>query len=262
MNTALLRRADTKTRDNGVANTNPSRVLGRPQPGFYDHYRLRISDRVSDSTPTSVYRYYDRAGLLLYVGITSRGTRRQAEHNADKEWWPFVTSQDVEHYPARAEAAAREKALIREFRPPFNKLHNPDFANLRALYLAAAACLDPKPRPTDTDMDPTLAFEQLGGKLPITQVQAGNEAVFAVASRFRGLLALAQPVGTERVLLLAPGKRGELTEVDLFADCPTLTFVNKRGGIPALRNAHLHLKRVNKTPLVVRIHEARAEAAK
>lgn len=40
--------------------------------------------------PTSVYRYYDENGLLLYVGITSRGSVRQREHNGDKEWWRFV----------------------------------------------------------------------------------------------------------------------------------------------------------------------------
>lgn len=74
--------------------------------------------------PTSVYRYYDRAGVLIYVGITKQGTGRNAQHNAHAEWWPFVASQEVEHHATRSLAMERERDLIRRFSPPFNKQHN------------------------------------------------------------------------------------------------------------------------------------------
>lgn len=85
---------------------------------------------------TSVYRYYDRHDILIYVGITNRGMRRQSEHNADKEWWSLVDRQDVEHYPTRPEALAREKDLITRHLPPFNKQHNGAAEAVLAAYLA------------------------------------------------------------------------------------------------------------------------------
>ena len=89
---------------------------------------------MKESTPTSVYRYYDSNGILLYVGITSRGATRNREHNSTKEWWQFVASQDVEHHPTRASAEARERDLIKSRQPPFNKAHNPHWQDLRTGY--------------------------------------------------------------------------------------------------------------------------------
>ena len=91
------------------------------------------------SEPTSVYLYYDRLGVLLYVGITKRGSRRQQEHNERAEWWPFVAKQEIEHYDTRDVATARETMLIRERRPPFNQQQNPDHPKLRAAYLTLFA---------------------------------------------------------------------------------------------------------------------------
>ena len=45
-----------------------------------DQIRLRSTDRMSIVTPTSVYLYYDQHDILIYVGITSRGVRRNIEH--------------------------------------------------------------------------------------------------------------------------------------------------------------------------------------
>lgn len=88
--------------------------------------------------PASVYKYFDANSLLLYVGMTGRGQQRQAEHNATKEWWKFVSHQEVEHFTRRADAETRERALIRLHRPPFNVAHNPDHADTRAAYLSLA----------------------------------------------------------------------------------------------------------------------------
>jgi hypothetical protein len=91
------------------------------------------------STPTSVYRYYDSDGTLIYVGITGRGVQRQREHNERAEWWPFVRRQDVEHFDNRPEAAARERDLIGRHCPPFNRQHNPLYTQKREDYLALRA---------------------------------------------------------------------------------------------------------------------------
>jgi hypothetical protein len=86
-------------------------------------------------SPTSVYRYYDRNGVLIYVGITKQGMGRNLQHNGYAEWWQFVARQEIEHLPDRASALALEKALIQEHRPPFNRQHNPGHEDMRGVYL-------------------------------------------------------------------------------------------------------------------------------
>lgn len=85
---------------------------------------------------TSLYRYYDRAGVLLYAGITSRGAGRNMEHTS-KPWWRYVTRQTVEHAPDRETALRLERNLISKYRPPFNKQHNPHHELMRRAYLDA-----------------------------------------------------------------------------------------------------------------------------
>lgn len=93
-----------------------------------------MADADNSSEGTSVYTYFDEHGVLLYVGITKRRTQRQTEHNGSKAWWKYVVRQEVDHYPTRERAARVEKALIKEFRPPFNIQHNPDHEALREAY--------------------------------------------------------------------------------------------------------------------------------
>lgn len=95
----------------------------------------RPNVQVTPERPNSVYRYYDHAGRLIYVGITARGIVRQHEHNGTSEWWPFVARQEIEHCRDREEALRVERELIKLYRPPFNKVHNEDWERLRAAYL-------------------------------------------------------------------------------------------------------------------------------
>lgn len=86
----------------------------------------------------SVYRYYDENNVLLYVGYTTQGPRRNHQHAADKAWWPYVARQEVDHFDTVDDAKRREVELIRHYRPPFNKQHNPDSASLADAYLKMA----------------------------------------------------------------------------------------------------------------------------
>jgi hypothetical protein len=88
------------------------------------------------TTPTSVYRYYDDVGALLYVGMTRAGILRNRQHNDDKIWWQWVVSQRVEHFASAEMAHAREIELIRKHLPPFNKQHNVKAKLMRTAYLA------------------------------------------------------------------------------------------------------------------------------
>lgn len=113
-----------------------------------------------DFTPTSLYRYYDDCDVLIYVGITKRGTTRNSEHNASKAWWPYVARQAVEHFPTRPEAQAREVELIERHTPPFNTQHNPRHAEMRAAYLTVVAAARP-------DADPVELLREVDGRLPL-----------------------------------------------------------------------------------------------
>lgn len=87
----------------------------------------------------SVYRYYDENNVLLYVGYTTQGPKRNHQHASDKSWWTYVARQEVDHYETVEEAKKQEVQLIRHYRPPFNKQHNPDNGSLAESYVQMAS---------------------------------------------------------------------------------------------------------------------------
>jgi len=68
----------------------------------------------------SVYLAY-KGDKLLYVGITGTGTKRLSQHRRNSEWWLKADRIELEHYPTRSRAMAREADLIEERKPRFNK---------------------------------------------------------------------------------------------------------------------------------------------
>ena len=128
--------------------------------------------RMTDSNPTrergsggktSLYLYYDRNDLLLYVGITRRGIARNIEHDTSKEWWEFVARQEIQHHPTRRSALAAERQMIQKHRPPFNVQHNPDHAATREAYLELAAT----PKGEVRELLPLLHHGKRKTRLPI-----------------------------------------------------------------------------------------------
>lgn len=75
-------------------------------------------------TPQALYRFYNRDGRLLYVGITGDIGVRWRAHNKRKPWWTEVATCTVEHFATRADAEAAEITAIRTERPLYNVAHN------------------------------------------------------------------------------------------------------------------------------------------
>lgn len=75
-------------------------------------------------TPHALYRFYDAARNLLYVGITLDPGSRWKQHAHDKPWWHEVTSTTIETYPDRASVLEAERAAIIAERPRYNVVHN------------------------------------------------------------------------------------------------------------------------------------------
>jgi predicted GIY-YIG superfamily endonuclease len=71
---------------------------------------------------TAVYRFFDPAGSLLYVGVTDNPTIRFAAHRGKANWWTRAdpTNTTLSWYETREEAEAAELQAIVSERPEFN----------------------------------------------------------------------------------------------------------------------------------------------
>lgn len=70
---------------------------------------------------TALYRFFDPAGNLLYVGVTSRPRDRWHVHSKRAPWWPLVASVSITDERMKEVKARRvETAAIHSERP----LHN------------------------------------------------------------------------------------------------------------------------------------------
>jgi hypothetical protein len=69
-----------------------------------------------------LYRLYDAADVLLYVGVTDNLPRdRFNRHGRRHGWWPEVSTVDLEPHRAIWLALAAERAAIKAERPLYNK---------------------------------------------------------------------------------------------------------------------------------------------
>jgi predicted GIY-YIG superfamily endonuclease len=80
------------------------------------------SSAVDDTT--ALYRLYDRAGVLLYVGISNDVHGRIRTHRMEKTWGPLIADSRIEFYATRVSALDAEATAIRRERPRFNVIHN------------------------------------------------------------------------------------------------------------------------------------------
>jgi hypothetical protein len=59
---------------------------------------LCVSPRTATSGRTTLYRFYDGDGALLYIGITNSVPRRLGQHQAHKPWWGDAARVTLEHH--------------------------------------------------------------------------------------------------------------------------------------------------------------------
>lgn len=70
---------------------------------------------------TTLYRYFDSEGQLLYVGITKNPFDRQSHHAANQSWWQDVCTATYEHFENRTDALKAEAFCIGTELPKYNK---------------------------------------------------------------------------------------------------------------------------------------------
>lgn len=67
-----------------------------------------------------LYRFYNDADELLYVGITANPSRRLERHRHEKDWWSDVSRIDIEHFTDRHTVLAAERTAIETEKPRHN----------------------------------------------------------------------------------------------------------------------------------------------
>ncbi|MFK8850461.1 winged helix-turn-helix domain-containing protein [Streptomyces sp. Ac-502] len=78
---------------------------------------------------TALYRYYDAANVLLYIGISNRPEFRAKAHlyeNRRGDWPKRAVRRVDEWYASRPLALAADEAAIRAEKPLYNGTHNYD----------------------------------------------------------------------------------------------------------------------------------------
>lgn len=80
--------------------------------------------------PTSLYRLFDEAGRLLYVGIAFDPEQRLKSHASTAPWWPLVVRRKIVQYPDRGSAECAETRAIKAESPLYNRAQSETPANL------------------------------------------------------------------------------------------------------------------------------------
>ena len=84
------------------------------------------------SRPAVVYRIFDAAGVLLYIGRTMRLGLRLSEHRKAQPWWPEVANIDLALFDDADDAKREERRAILAEHPRHNKERLPVAATSRA----------------------------------------------------------------------------------------------------------------------------------
>jgi hypothetical protein len=196
-----------------------------------------VVDVQHTGVPTSVYRYFDVFGILIYVGITAQRMARNSQHNLDKTWWGFVARQEVEHFSSRPDAHRREIELIQEFRPPFNTQHNPMAQEMRAIYLAFRAS-----EPAGAEE----VYESTNGLIPATPCLRGRAGTPMLRTNAEHAgLALCLTFHKATLDLVGGLKVGQLLGISSEGPFALLSVAVRRG--VELEGSMLKVNRVGKT---------------
>jgi len=77
--------------------------------------------------PTAVYRLYDEANVLLYVGIATKPPTRFKRHAVTQPWWCDVATREIVWRDTRIDAQREEDVAIASEHPLYNLQHrSPD----------------------------------------------------------------------------------------------------------------------------------------
>jgi hypothetical protein len=135
------------------------------------------------TSATHLYRHFDAAGQLLYVGISLNAIKRLDQHRAQARWFDRIARVEIEQFPTWEEAAAAEVKAIAEERPECNVKDNPQAPPPKA---------KPKPEP----LDQSIGVEDLDLKTPNGRKILANYN--ALIARFGGKASVSDQIKTRK----------------------------------------------------------------
>ncbi len=137
-------------------------------------------------TPTALYRHFDAAGELLYVGISLSAITRLAEHQGASPWFRSIARVTIEWLPSREDAFVAEARAIRSERPKFNVTHvrQPKPGRPAALARAKVRLLANGGRRVHVNLrkEPREALDFLCAADKVTATEAITRALIGVAA--------------------------------------------------------------------------------
>jgi len=77
-----------------------------------------------EKSPTELYRHYDEAGELLYVGISLSTIYRLAQHKHNSKWFSKIATIKISRYPTREAALKAERSAIKSEKPKHNVFYS------------------------------------------------------------------------------------------------------------------------------------------
>lgn len=75
----------------------------------------------------TLYRYFDKDGRLLYVGVTTGHLERMLQHSLASLWWTDAVSCTLVHFTDEAEMREAERVAIETERPIHNRTFSVDW---------------------------------------------------------------------------------------------------------------------------------------
>lgn len=162
---------------------------------------------------TAVYRFHDKAGTVIYVGISNNPVVRWQAHAADKPWWSDVVTREIEWFPTRQEAEREEARLIGALAPLWNR---------------APGMPDPA-----LSVNLTKARKRKGWE--------PSEEMLALFARHEGQKAALGATRDELEALIIAEMMAGVSAVRMAKflpwEAPSFQRIGKKGGVPPLREA-------------------------
>jgi len=91
---------------------------------------------------TSLYRYFNNAGELLYVGISINAVYRLGQHKETAPWFEFIDRIEIEKFESFKLALAAEKIAIQAEKPLHNIAHQGMEVDVRTIGSPSVRCKD------------------------------------------------------------------------------------------------------------------------